>query len=321
MFKVGIIGCGGIGTAHKNAWMQIPDVKVCAVCDLMSEKAESMAKSVGEDCFCTADAEKFPDDLDAVSVVTPPSSHYAVVKAMLGKGFHVFSEKPLTMSVCEGEELNRLAEEKGKILSVGFKMRYEPIFQEARKYIASVGKINTITTTKLQAYNSRPDGKWVTRTGAMYELSIHDFDLISFLTGLNPQKVLFSRLQHRFDWEKEDAFNIVAEYDHGALAQLQGMYAVSSTFCYRDLTITILGDRGYIRIERPDRIVIHTDEYRVVPVSAAKQSAFVCELTHFKQACQGICENTLTAADAVRMTKFIEEARRINSCGSSAEQR
>ena len=89
------------------------------------------------------------------------------------------------------------------------------------------------------------------------------------------------------------------------------MYAVSSTFCYRDLTITVLGDQGYVRIERPDRIVVHTDHYDVVEIPAAEKSTFVCELEHFKGACEGLWRNTLTAEDAARMTDMIEEARRL----------
>ena len=196
-------------------------------------------------------------------------------------------------------------------LGVGFKMRFEPIFQQARRYVPLVGCVNSIVTTKLQAFNPRPESAWVTRTGAMYELSIHDFDLISYITGLYPEKVEFADIGHRFGWEKDDAFHLAVRYDGGVTALLQGMYAVSSTFCYRDLTITVLGDQGYVRIERPDRIIVHTDHYEVVEIPAAEKSAFVCELEHFKGACEGRWKNTLTAESATRMTDMIEEARRL----------
>lgn len=309
MFKVAIIGCGGIGNAHKNAWLSIPGVQIVGVCDLLEEKAKAMAETVGEGCKVYTDMNLLPDDLDAVSVVTPPFAHFGVVKAMLERGFHVFCEKPLTMDPEQCKLLTELAKKQNKQLAVGFKMRFEPIFNEAKKYVGEVGKIHSIVTTKLQAFNPRPDGAWVTRTGAMYELSIHDFDLITYITGLKYQNVEYASIDHRFGWEKDDGFNLVVNYENGVKAQLQGLYAVSSTFCYRDLTITILGDKGYIRIERPDRIIIHTDHYEVVEVGNAEKSAFVCELEHFKGACEGKWANTLTGEDATRVTAMIEEAR------------
>ncbi len=309
MFKVAIIGCGGIGNAHKNSWLQIPGVEIVAVCDLIEEKAKAMQESIGGSCKALTDMSQLPDDLDAVSVVTPPYAHYGVVKAMLQRGINVFCEKPLTMVPEQCRELDTLAKAKGVQLAVGFKMRYEPIFIEAKKYAPLVGKLQSIVTTKLQAFNPRPDGAWVTKTGAMYELSIHDFDLITYITGLKYQKVRYAEIKHRFGWEKDDGFNLVVSYENDVTAQLQGLYAVSSTFCYRDLTITLLGDKGYVRIERPDRIIIHTDRYEVIDIPAAEKSAFVCELEHFKGACEGKWQNTLTAEDAGRVTAMIEEAR------------
>ncbi|MHB9140025.1 MAG: Gfo/Idh/MocA family protein, partial [Victivallaceae bacterium] len=292
MFKAAIVGCGGIGMTHARSWSSIEDVKVEAVMDLNPEKAQAAA----EFCKCRActSLAELPSDLDGVSVVTPPAAHFPVVKALLERGFNVFCEKPLTMSVAEGRILAEVAAASGKVLAVGFKMRFEPIFIEAKKYLPEIGKLVAITTTKLQAFNPRPEGAWVKSVGAMYELSIHDFDLISFITGRYPQKVLFAHLQHRFGWEKEDTFNIVADYGDGVTAQLQGMYAMSSTFCFRDLAITLLGERGYLRIERPDRIILHADEYKVIEIKGTAKSSFVLELEHFRNCVLGLETNTLT---------------------------
>lgn len=307
MFRVGIVGCGGIGMAHARSWSAIEGVKVEYACDLDTAKAQAMADAVGATPI--SDMAQLPADLDAVSVVTPPQAHYPIVKALLNRGFNVFSEKPLTTDVAQGEELAALAKQKNLNLGVGFKMRYEPIFQKAKELLPEIGKLVSITTTKEQAFNPRPGGEWVTRTGAMYELSIHDFDLISYITGIFPVKVLSAKLNHSRGWEKEDAFHALVEYENGVTTLLQGLYCTHTTFCFRDLTITFLGENGYMRVERPDRIVMHTDDFRVVDIPEAQKSAFVCELTHFKEAVEGKCENTLRADDAVKMTRLIEDIR------------
>lgn len=310
MLKVAVIGCGGIGRAHCTAWKTVEDAQLVAVVDMNEEKAKAAAADFGCAWYTSLDAL---EDVDAVSVVTPPAAHYPVVKAALNKGLHVFCEKPLTLEEDEGKELDALAKAKGLQLGVGFKMRFEPIFREAKKYLPLLGKLRTIVSTKEQPFNPRPEGAWVKATGAMYELSIHDFDLITFLTGLKPQQVLYSKVDHRFGWEKEDCYNIMADYGEGVTAQLTGLYAVKSTFCYRDLSFTFIGDNGYIRVERPDRIVLHTDRFEVVEVPATNENPFALELTHFKNAIEGREVNTLTAEDAITATWFINEAYRKGS--------
>ncbi len=305
MFKVAVVGCGGIGRAHANAWKAL-GAEVVYMVDLMEEKAAAAAKDIG--CAYLTDVSLLPAELDTVSVATPPAAHYPVVKQLLGMGFNVFCEKPLTLETTQGEELRDLAAAKGVQLGVGFKMRFEPIFVEAKKRIGEIGKLINIVSTKEQPYSPRPEAAWITRTGAMYELSVHDFDLITYITGLSPKEVLHSRMSHRFGWEKEDAFSIMADYGDGVTALLQGMYAVTCTFCYRDLTLTFLGDRGYMRVERPDRIIMHTSKYEVIDIPATETSAFVLELTHFMNAVLGKEENTLGAQYGINMTRFINEA-------------
>ena len=308
MFKVAIVGCGGIGNAHAVNWSKIDDVKVVACCDLDIERAKKVAANCGAEAI--TDMNQLPKDLDCVSVVTPPGAHYPIVKAMLNKGYNVFSEKPLTLCVDQGEELDKLAQEKNLQLGVGFKMRFEPIFQAAKEYLPRIGKLVSICTTKEQAFHTDPAHAWVTKVGAMYELSIHDFDLISFICGLQPKEVIGAKVNFKRGWEKEDSFHALVNYGDGVTGLLQGLYCDETTFCFRDLTITFLGENGYMRVERPDRIVLHTDKFEVIPVDPASSApAFQCELTHFKDACLGKCENTLKACDAVNMTRLIEEIR------------
>lgn len=305
MYRIGLVGCGGIGRAHLNAWKAI-GVEIVAVVDLVEEKAKALAEQFG--CTALTDINALPRDLDVVSVATPPYAHYGVTKTLLNNGYNVFCEKPLTMIWQEGEELAALAEAKGLKLGVGFKMRFEPIFAEAKKHIGEIGRLQAVSSTKLQPYNPRPETAWIQKTGAMFELSVHDFDLITYITGKSPKNVIASKVDHRFGWEREDAFQIMADYGDGVTAMLQGMYAVTSTFCFRDLTLTFLGDKGYMRVERPDRIIMHTDEYRVIEIPQGGVNAFAAELSHFCDVLEGKCESMLGAENGVAMTKFINEA-------------
>lgn len=313
MFKVAVVGCGGIGNAHCAAWGRLEDVKLVAVCDLNKERADALGEKYN--CAVCYDIADLPSDLDAVSVVTPPNTHYAVVKPLLERGYNVFCEKPITTNVSEGEDLLKTAAACGVKMAVGFKMRYEPIFLAAKKFLPEIGTLRSIVTTKQQKFNPRPESAWVTRTGAMYELSIHDFDLITHITGKAPQKVLYAKLAHNRNWEKEDNFSAIVDYGDGVTANLQGMYCDDTIFCFRDLTITFLGEKGYMRVERPDRILIHTDALRVEDIGKAERNVFDVELEEFKKVVEGKAGNPPSAEDAVIATKLVEDIRAFDTYG------
>ena len=307
MFKTAVVGCGGIGGAHAAAWSRIPEAELCFVVDRIPEKARALADKYG--CAALTDAADLPADLGCVSVATPPAAHYPVAKSLLERGFHVFCEKPLTLHPEQGDELAALARQKGVKLDVGFKMRYEPIFRRAKELLPEVGPLISVVTTKCQQFHDRPEGQWVKDTGAMNELSIHDIDLVSFISGLEPVRVLHARLGHRRGWQAEDSFAVTAEYTGGVTACLQGCYCTDTIFQFRDLTITFLGEHGYMRVERPDRIILHTDHFEVVEIPQDPVSTFDRELGDFMRCVQGLGPDPIPAEDAVRATRLIEAAR------------
>lgn len=60
------------------------------------------------------------DRIDLVTVATPNATHFEITKAYLKAGFHVLCEKPMTMTVAEGEEIVDLARETGRICAVNY---------------------------------------------------------------------------------------------------------------------------------------------------------------------------------------------------------
>jgi len=309
MTKIAVVGCGGIGMAHIRAYKEISDVQVVACVDRDAQKAQAAAALCGGAPL--TDIAQIPGDVKGVSVVTPPQSHFKLASALLNAGFNVFCEKPLTMDVNEAEELLRIADASKNALMVGFKMRYEPIFKEARRLLPEIGQLLTVSTVKQQPFQARATENWIPKVGAMYELSVHDFDLIHWIAGIEPEKVLFAKLGHRLGWEKEDAFFLTVQYSKNVVGQLQGMYALENKFMFRDFTVTFTGEKGYMRVERPDRIVLHTSDYAVKVIDPANVNAFVCELTHFCKVINGEEQNSLGGRYGLLATKIVEGANKI----------
>ena len=118
MIKVGMVGVGCIsGIYLKNFRDHFHEVQLVAVCDLIRERAEKAQKEYNIPKRYDTMEELFADpEIDMVLNLTRPYQHYEVSKAALLAGKHVYSEKPLGADLAEGEELVRLAAERGLMI-------------------------------------------------------------------------------------------------------------------------------------------------------------------------------------------------------------
>ena len=113
---VGILGCGNISTTYFSLAPLFKGIEVRACADINVNAAEAKAEEFNVRAE-TVEELLADDEIDVIVNLTIPAAHYAVSRAILEAGKHVYSEKPLVLSLEEGEELRRIAREKG--LSVG----------------------------------------------------------------------------------------------------------------------------------------------------------------------------------------------------------
>ena len=109
MLNVGIIGCGGIGRLHANAYSKGKDANLCALIDTDIGRAESLAAEFGGTAYLSIDDVR--EKLDLVSVVTPPAAHFDIVMDLLDRGIAVFCEKPLPMDVSQAKAIEKRSNE------------------------------------------------------------------------------------------------------------------------------------------------------------------------------------------------------------------
>ncbi len=88
------------------------------------------------------------DRIDLVTVATPNATHFEITKAFLEAGFNVLCEKPMTMTVEEGEEIVKVAEMSGKICAVNYCYSAYPMVRQARAMVRAgeIGKIRLVVT-------------------------------------------------------------------------------------------------------------------------------------------------------------------------------
>lgn len=90
-----------------------------------------------------------PDRPDLVTVATPNSTHFEITKAFLEAGFHVLCEKPMTLTVEEGEEIVKIAERTGRICAVNYCYSAYPMVRQARAMVQAgeIGKVRLVVTS------------------------------------------------------------------------------------------------------------------------------------------------------------------------------
>lgn len=218
--KMGMIG-GGIGAfigdAHRRASRICNDFElVGGVFDVDYEKSKQFAKKEGispDRCYKSVDALikyelALPADkrIEVVSIVTPNALHYPFATSLLTNGFHVVCEKPMTMTVKEALDLEKLVGKSKLTFALTHTYTGYPMIRQMRDLITK-GVLGTIQRIDAQYYQgwinsiihgtgSRITGVWrldpdhAGASSCMGDIGVHAFNLIEFTTGLEIKEVL-----------------------------------------------------------------------------------------------------------------------------------
>ena len=121
-------------------------------------------------------------DIKAVAIATPAVTHYEYVKQALFAGKDVYVEKPLALTVKEGQEIVDIAEKEKRILMVGHILQYHPAVIKLKKFIASgeLGKVEYIYSNRLNI------GKLRTEENILWSFAPHDISVILMLLEQDP---------------------------------------------------------------------------------------------------------------------------------------
>lgn len=196
MFRIGVVGAGGMGTVHISNYGHMENTRVAAICDPSQEAAE-MAEKMGIPLYRELDRMLLDEELDVVDICTPTFLHKEHVEKALMAGMHVICEKPLTLHYEDACRLIALAEKKKKLLCVGQVLQYSKEAEVLRELVKSecYGKPLDAVFLRLSACPKWVTGGWLfdkNKSGLLpYDLHIHDLDLIISLFG-KPGRVSYT---------------------------------------------------------------------------------------------------------------------------------
>lgn len=124
--KVGIVGLGRLGIEHaRNIAFQIPNAELTAVCSIDSKEVDSVQKKWAIPYGYTEFEDLIKnEELDAIAIVSPSPQHCEQAIASLDAGYHVFTEKPVGLTVEECERVEEAVERnEDKVFMLGFMRR------------------------------------------------------------------------------------------------------------------------------------------------------------------------------------------------------
>ncbi|WP_276356213.1 Gfo/Idh/MocA family protein [Cohnella caldifontis] len=229
MLKVAVIGSGAISRAHIESYLRFRDrCTIAAICDIYPEKAEELRKQYGLDARILKDyAELLREDIDLVSVCTPPYTHADITVDALNAGKHVVVEKPMASSLEECDRMNAAAAASGKILSVVSQNRFGDGIQKLKRALDS-GLAGRIVHAQVDSYWWRGyvyydlwwRGTWEKEGGGCtLNHAVHHIDMLQWLMGMPEQVTAVMSNTAHDNAEVEDLSIAILKYPR-ALAQI-----------------------------------------------------------------------------------------------------
>ena len=216
---------------------------------------EQMAKKEG----------KLKHGIEAVAIVTPNHLHCAVAKAFLEAGIHVICDKPLSSSLEDAEQIEKIVEGSGLIFAITYNYSGYPMVRQAREMVAA-GKLGNIRIIQVEyaqdwlATNIEAEGQkqaaWRTDParagtgGSIGDIGTHAFHLAEFISGLEAKSLLADLDTFVAGRSLDDNANILLHYSNGAKGMLWSSQVASGQ--ENALRIRLFGDKGGLEWAQED---------------------------------------------------------------------
>ncbi len=312
--RIAIFGAGRIGPLHARTLQNDPAVERLTITDIVAERAATAAHELGIDA--TASQEEALDRADAVVITASTDDHPELIRVALGRGLPTFCEKPLASSLAESIALREDIDAVDAPFQLGFQRRFDPAYVEARRLIVE-GELGSIHMLSLRSHDPEPASEeFIASSGGMFsDLSIHDLDIVRFLTGSEVEEVYCLGSARGFPlYEKHhDYANAVAtmRLADGTLATLN--WARQDPRGH-DVRAEIFGSRDSVSVGLGPRMPLRSLEPGVPPPAGPPwhifldrwDDAYRDEMSAFVEVARGIRPSPCIARDGVEALRIAQ---------------
>jgi predicted dehydrogenase len=273
--RIGVIGLGYLGKFHYQKYKASKLVKLTSVVDtnidnhaLVTEKNISKFKKY----------QDIVDHVDAVSIVTPTSSHFKIAKYFLEKKIHVLLEKPMTETVAQAKKLNNIAKKNNCILQIGHLEQFNPAIRKIRK---SNCKPQFIEVHRLCQFNPRAND-----VDVVLDLMIHDIDIVLSLIDKPIKNIEVSG--KKILTKLTDIANVRIKFEDNVVANL----TASRISTKNERKMRIFSDSSYYSIDFINNELKHVvkdkkNSFKIKDFRFEKTDVLNEEINNFIRTCLG----------------------------------
>lgn len=190
MIRVALIGIGGMGNGHFNAFKSVKNAKIVAVADPRMDMAREKVNDETIKIYPDMDELLKNEEIDMVDICTPTYMHIPLAIKALEMGKHVLSEKPMSVSSRDTQLVIDTAKKCGKKYMVAHVVRFLPAYVALKNVIDS-GELGELVHLDMQRLSGIPRWNWeswmmdVTKSGGCtIDMAIHDIDFAQYAFGL-----------------------------------------------------------------------------------------------------------------------------------------
>lgn len=306
--NIAVLGLGRLGFAHaQNLSQNVKGADLKLVIDPIEERAKMVAEELNVPAW-SVDAEDAlnSDEIDAVVIVTPTSTHGEMIIKAAKAGKHVFVEKPLTETLEEADKVIKVVEETGIICQVGFMRRFDPAYHDAKQRILNGEIGNPIYFKGITRDQGCPPASFIEHSGGIFlDCSIHDYDIARYLmdseiTAVSAQGRVLN-YPYVADYGDVDQGISYIEFESGAIGDIE---ASRNSPYGHDIRTEIIGTEGslFIGTLQNQSVTVLNNQgstYEVIPDFQTRfHDAYRIELEEFVKSIQSKGKSLVSPLDS-----------------------
>ncbi|MGW2716877.1 Gfo/Idh/MocA family protein [Streptomyces sp. NPDC001492] len=306
--RIGILGLGRIGAFHAETLSGLDVVESLVLTDPFADAAKSAAERFGGEVVDSPEA-LLAAGVDGIVVAAATDAHPGLILAGVEAGIPVFCEKPVARTMAEGVEVLKAVEGKDVPIQIGYNRRFDAGFVNARAAVRSgeLGKLHTVRSTTLDP--APPPAAYIAASGGIFrDCSVHDFDIIRWVTGREVVEVYAVGGNRGAEYIKDagdaDTTGAILTLDDGTIAVVSNSRHNARGY---DVRMEIHGFTDSIAVGLEDKLPLRSVEPGTTFPAGTPHDFFMdrftaayrAELTAFTEVVAGSRPSPCTIADAL----------------------
>jgi myo-inositol 2-dehydrogenase / D-chiro-inositol 1-dehydrogenase len=314
--RFALIGAGRMGHLHARVLAEMSDPAELVIADVDESRARTVAEELGASSM---PVEQALGSADALVIAAATDAHPELIRSGIARDIPVFCEKPLALNLDESRRLTAEIEAAGIPFQFGFQRRFDTAYLEARRR-ASNGELGIVYLVRMTANDhTPPPEEYVAVSGKVFrDSSIHDFDAMRWVTGVEVESVYADGDVRGFDWLARHgdvgSVAVVLRMTNGILGVLGG--GRHNPLGY-DIRMELVGSAGSVAMGLTSRTPIAPLD-RGSPVMQPGWDSFLDrfegayreELRAFAKVASGEAPSACTARDGLEAMRIAEAASR-----------